>query len=145
MTTRLHYKINGSARARPHGNLTNLAVLICHPPSDSGKWESPDLATEAAYDFSFSPRHPARIFLAALCAAMLAGVSAPSSAADIGVVPRHPVKHVRHVKTARTHWTWRDRCAYAGYYCLYTEYGFVYHYPFDDRPIAYTHYRRRYR
>jgi len=83
-----------------------------------------------------------RIFMAALGAAMLAGVSAPSSAADLGVVPRH---HVRHVWTSRPHWTWLDRCAYAGYYCLYAEYGYVYHYPFDDRPIARSYYRRRYR
>jgi hypothetical protein len=73
---------------------------------------------------------------------MLAGVSAPSSAADLGVTPRH---HVRHVRTARTHWNWYDRCAYAGYYCLYAEYGYVYHYPFDDRPIARSFYRRRWR
>jgi hypothetical protein len=83
-----------------------------------------------------------RIFTAAICAAILGGVSAPSNAADLGPVPRHGAKHV---KTSRIYWNWLDRCAYAGYYCLYAEYGYVYHYPFDDRPIAYTHYRRRYR
>ena len=86
-----------------------------------------------------------RIFTAAICAAILGGVSAPSNAADLGAAPRHHVKHVKHVKTSRTHWNWLDRCAYAGYYCLYAEYRYVYHYPFDDRPIAYTHFRRRYR
>jgi hypothetical protein len=86
-----------------------------------------------------------RIFMAALCAAILGGVSAPSNAAYLGVVPRHHVRHVRHVWTPRRYWTWLDRCAYAGYYCLYAEYGYVYHYPFDDRPIARSYHRRRYR
>ena len=36
----------------------------------------------------------------------------------------------------------RERCAEAGYYCLYAEYGFVYAYPFDDRPIAHRRIRR---
>ena len=83
-----------------------------------------------------------RIFTAAICAAILGGVSAPSNAADLGPVPGYGA---RHIYAYRTHWTWRDRCAYAGYYCLYAEYGYVYHYPFDDRPIAYRRYWRRYR
>lgn len=37
---------------------------------------------------------------------------------------------------------WRDRCAFAGYYRLYAWDGYVYHYPFDDRPSAYYHPRR---
>jgi hypothetical protein len=82
-----------------------------------------------------------RILAAALCAALL-GVSAPAGAADLGPIRG---RHVGHIWTVRTHWTWRDRCAYAGYYCLYTEYGTGYHYPFDDRPIAYAHHRHRYR
>jgi len=83
-----------------------------------------------------------RIFAAALCAAILGGVSAPASAADLGV---HPSWRARHVRVSQAYWNWRDRCAYAGYYCLYAEYGYVYHYPFDDRPIAYSHYRHRHR
>ena len=83
-----------------------------------------------------------RIFTAALCAAILGGVSAPARAADLGPVPGW---RTRHVSISRTYWNWRDRCAYAGYYCLYAEYRYVYHYPFDDRPVAYTHYRRRFR
>jgi len=79
---------------------------------------------------------------AVLCAAILGGVSAPASAADLGPVPG---RHARHVRVSQAYWDWRDRCAYAGYYCLYAEYRYVYHYPFDDRPIAYTHYRRRVR
>ncbi len=86
-----------------------------------------------------------RIVIAALGAFLLAGIPAPSSAADLGVIPRHHVKRVTHVWTSRVRSTWRDRCAHAGYYCLYAEYGYVYHYPFDSRPIARAHYRRRYR
>ena len=80
-----------------------------------------------------------RIFAAALCAAILGGVSAPASAADLGV---HPSWRARHVRVSQAYWNWRDRCAYAGYYCLYAEYGYVYHYPFDDRPVAHSYYSR---
>jgi hypothetical protein len=83
-----------------------------------------------------------RIFAATIGAAILGGVPAPSNAADLG--PGYG-PGVRHVRVDRSYWGWRERCAYAGYYCLYAEYGYVYHYPFDDRPVAYTHYRRRYR
>jgi hypothetical protein len=83
-----------------------------------------------------------RMFAAALCAAVLCGVSAPSNAADLGLYPGYGARHDR---TSRGYWNWRERCAYAGYYCLYAEYGYVYHYPFDDRPVAYPHYRRRFR
>ena len=41
------------------------------------------------------------------------------------------------------HSNWRDRCAYAGYYCLYAWNGYVYHYPFHD--YAYGFYPRRQR
>lgn len=83
-----------------------------------------------------------QLFAAAICAAVL-GAAAPASAADLGLVPG---RHVHHAWVSRDYWTWRDRCAYAGYYCLYAEYRTVYHYPFDDRPIAYAHYsRHRYR
>lgn len=83
-----------------------------------------------------------RIVTAVLCAAILGGVSASARAADLGPVPG---RHARHVRVSQAYWDWRDRCAYAGYYCLYAEYRYVYHYPFDDRPVAYTHYRRRFR
>jgi len=82
-----------------------------------------------------------RIFAAALCAGVL-GAAAPANAADLGLLHGHRVKHVR---ISHTYWNWRDRCAYAGYYCLYAEYGYVYAYPFDDRPIAHAYYRRRFR
>ena len=42
-------------------------------------------------------------------------------------------------------YNWRDRCAYAGYYCLYAYDGYVYHYPFDDRASAYAYRWRRHR
>ena len=82
-----------------------------------------------------------RIFAATLCAAVL-GVAAPASAADLGLTPG---RHVRQARVSQADWNWRDRCAYAGYYCLYAEYGYVYHYPFDDRPIAHAYYRRGFR
>jgi hypothetical protein len=82
------------------------------------------------------------IVLAAVCAAILAGAPVASNAAELG---RFPWSGERYVRTSDFYWNWRERCAYAGYYCLYAEYGYVYHYPFDDRPIAYRHYRRRYR
>jgi hypothetical protein len=78
-----------------------------------------------------------RIFAAALCAGLVGGVAAPASAADLRLGPGWRNKHVTHI-----YGNWRDRCAYAGYYCLYAEYGFVYAYPFDDRPIAHSRYRR---
>ena len=77
------------------------------------------------------------IFATALAAAAFGG--APSYAADLGA----GVRHARHVRTAWQDWTWRDRCAWAGYYCLYAEYGYAYHYPFDDRPIAHAYSARR--
>ena len=82
-----------------------------------------------------------RIVAAVFCAAMFGGASAPAKAADLGTVPGWH----RHVRVSQAYWNWRDRCAYAGYYCLYAEYRTVYHYPFDDRPIAYAHYRHRVR
>ncbi len=83
-----------------------------------------------------------RMFAVALGAAVLGGLAAPSHAADLRAVPRHATKHIR---TTRIHGNWLDRCAYAGYYCLYAEYHYVYHYPFDDRPIAMAHRRHRFR
>ncbi len=77
---------------------------------------------------------------AALCVAVVAA-AAPARAADLSAVPGvYHVKHHRYVWRSN----WRDRCAYAGYYCLYAEYGYVYHYPFDDRPIAYRARRHRF-
>jgi carbohydrate-selective porin OprB len=83
-----------------------------------------------------------RILPAAICAAVLGGVPVASNAADLGPISGAGTKHVR---TSRTYGNWLQRCAYAGYYCLYAEYGYVYHYPFDDRPVAYSHSRRRFR
>lgn len=77
------------------------------------------------------------IFATAMVAAAFGG--APSQAAELGV----GVRHARPVRTVWQDWTWRDRCAWAGYYCLYAEYGYVYHYPFDDRPIAHAYFARR--
>ena len=79
------------------------------------------------------------IFATAMAAAAFGSLCAPSNAADLRTVR----PHVRHVRAAWQSWDWRDRCAWAGYYCLYAEYGYVYHYPWDDRPIAYAYYARR--
>jgi hypothetical protein len=81
-----------------------------------------------------------RIFAAAICAAVV-GTALPAVAADLAPLHR---AHVRHAWISQTY-GWRDRCAYAGYYCLYAEYGYVYHYPFDGRPIAHAFYRHRVR
>ena len=80
-----------------------------------------------------------RVFATALGGIALAATAAPSFAADLSLRPRaHVVRitHVTHVRSVRVYRNWRERCAYAGYYCLYAEYGYVYHYPFDDRPVA---------
>ena len=78
-----------------------------------------------------------RIFAAALCAAVL-GAAAPASAADLGALPADASTSGFRMSIGIG-----ATCAYAGYYCLYAEYAYVYHYPFDDRPIAYAHYRHR--
>jgi len=83
------------------------------------------------------------IFATAIAVAISAAAGVPSQAADFG--PR--VRLVaRHAGTAWHYWTWRDRCAWAGYYCLYAYDGYIYHYPFDDRPSAdgYRRHHRRY-
>jgi len=79
------------------------------------------------------------IFAAAIAVVAFAGTCAPSDAADLGPGVR------RHVRTSSYGWNWRDRCAYAGYYCLYAWDGYVYHYPWDDRPTAYAYSARRHR
>ena len=79
-----------------------------------------------------------RLILATLIAVAVAGV-APLQAADLG----SDRPHAKRIRTAWQGWDWRDRCAWSGYYCLYAEYGFVYAYPWDDRPIANKYYARR--
>ena len=74
----------------------------------------------------------AAVFCAAVAGALL--IAAPAGAADLSLGHGWRSRHVVRAD-------WRDRCAYAGYYCLYAEYGFVYAYPFDDRPIAHRRVR----
>ena len=62
-----------------------------------------------------------------------------SQAADLGSDFRPGVRYVR---TAWHYSSWRDRCAWAGYYCLYAWDGNIYSYPWDDRPSAYAYARR---
>ncbi len=73
------------------------------------------------------------VFATVIWAAIFGGAAAPSTAADLA-----PGAHVR---TAWRYWNWRDRCAWAGYYCLYAWHGYVYRYPWDGR--AYAYYPRR--
>jgi hypothetical protein len=81
------------------------------------------------------------IFATAIVAAVLSAAGISSQAADLGPGFR---SGARHVSTAWRYWSWRDRCAWAGYYCLYAYDGYIYHYPFDDRPSHYA-YRRHHR
>ena len=76
------------------------------------------------------------IVAAALCTAF-GTIPFASRAADLAplVAP-----HTKHVSVTRF-WTWRDRCAWEGYYCLYAWHGYVYHYPWDE--LAYAYYPRR--
>jgi hypothetical protein len=78
-------------------------------------------------------RIAASMVAAAIAGALLVA-AAPAGAADLSLGHGWRSRHV--VRT-----DWRDRCAYAGYYCLYAEHGFVYAYPFDDRPIAHRRVR----
>jgi len=71
-----------------------------------------------------------------LGATIVGGIPAATHAADLG--PGY-TRNNRHAGTTWPYRNWRERCAYAGYYCLYAEYGYVYHYPFDDRPRTPRH------
>jgi hypothetical protein len=79
------------------------------------------------------------IIALAICAAIVAGVPAASSAADL---------RFSGGKYAGTSWgnsNWRERCAYAGYYRLYAWHGSVYHLRWDDYlyPSAFSPWRQR--
>jgi hypothetical protein len=86
--------------------------------------------------------NPKLVLLGAAVAAF-ASACLPSQAADLGTDYYRP--GVRHVRTTLYFSNWRDRCAYAGFYCLYAWDGYVYHYPWDDRPSAYAFARRHHR
>jgi len=81
------------------------------------------------------------IFAVAIAAAVLAG-TVSAQAADLAPGYRYGGRY--YGPTWRfSHW--RDRCAWAGHYCLYAWDGYVYHYPFDDRLSAYGYRRYRHR
>jgi hypothetical protein len=90
-------------------------------------------------------RHPARgddrVRDHACRACAFATLCVPSTAADLGPDYRSGVRHAR---TTLYYSNWRDRCAYAGFYCLYAWDGYIYSYPWDDRPSTYA-YRRHHR
>jgi hypothetical protein len=123
-------------------NLTNPAVLIWHrvPLDRHMKARNVELGLHVTIVSVLTVKR--LIFAAAICAAFFGGASAPSSAADLGPVLMPGAKHVM---TPWRYWSWRDRCSWAGYYCLYAWHGYVYHYPWDDRANAYAHYTRRHR
>jgi hypothetical protein len=81
-----------------------------------------------------------QLTFAAAIAAAACCISIPSQAADLGADVRHGARHAR---ISSYYGNWRDRCAFAGYYCLYAWDGYVYHYPWDDRPSAYAYSARR--
>jgi hypothetical protein len=83
-----------------------------------------------------------RVIFAAAIAVAAFGTYVPSQAAELGRVYGPGARHAR---TTGQYWNWRDRCAWAGYYCLYAYDGYVYHYPWDDRAYAYGYRRYRYR
>jgi hypothetical protein len=120
---------------------TNPAVLICHRVSLDGDMNARTFAL--GLHVTVSVLTMKRLLLAgAICAAIFGGASAPSSAADLGPALAPNAKHDR---TSWRYWNWRDRCAWAGYYCLYAWDGYVYHYPWNDRAYAYAYYPRRHR
>lgn len=123
------------------GCLTIPAVLVCRPARLYG-----DMGPEKP-GITRVPIVPAVPFGKIICAGAIcvavAGWPAPSPAADLSVVPG--ARHVERVTTTVRFANWRDRCAYAGHYCLYAWKGYVYHYPFDDAPGRYaSRYRRAY-
>jgi len=83
-----------------------------------------------------------RLIFAAAVAAAAFSACAASQAAELGPGYRSGAAHVR---TTGPYWNWRDRCAWAGYYCLYAYDGYVYAYPWDDRPSAIAYSARRHR
>lgn len=80
------------------------------------------------------------IIAAAIGAAIVAGVPAASNAADL-----ERFSGGKYAGAYRGYSNWRERCAYAGYYCLYAWRGSVYHYRWDDYPYPYAFYPRRQR
>jgi hypothetical protein len=80
------------------------------------------------------------VFTVAIAACAFAPACIPSQAADLGPDYRPGARHVR---AAWYDSNWRDRCAYAGFYCLYAWDGYVYHYPWDDLSSGYPYSVRR--
>jgi len=68
-----------------------------------------------------------RLVFGALIAVCAFGTACiPSQVADLTSDFRSDARHVR----AGWHYSsWRDRCAWAGYYCLYAWDGYIYSYP----------------
>ena len=118
--------------------LTKWPVLICYQASHERDMKPQNLALELHVTIVPVATMKRLIFAAAICAATFGGSSVPSNAADL-------VPGAQHVRTSWGYLSWRDRCAWAGHYCLYAWHGYVYHYPWDDRAYAYAYYPRRHR
>ena len=119
---------------------TNPAVLICHWRPLDADTNARSFASELHVTIASVFTIKRLVFAGIICAAIIGGASAPSSAADLG---RVVVPGAKHVRTSLRYWNWRDRCAWAGYYCLYAWDRYVYHYPWDDPAYAYAYYPRR--
>jgi hypothetical protein len=74
-----------------------------------------------------------------MCWAFLSATITLSSAADFEPAVVAGANHVRH----GWRWNWRDRCALAGYYCLYAWRGYVWSYRWDDNPFYPGRYRHK--
>ena len=115
------------------GYLTNRAVLIC-------AFAGIVATLRTAFMGFFKMRISARLLIAfAITTLAFTSTSFTSRAADLGP----GIKSGRHARMTSAYSNWRDRCAYAGYYCLYAWNGYVYHYPFHD--YAHDYYPRRQR
>ena len=127
--------------------LTNLAVLIWQRFSAGWRYKGA-ISRNGGCMRTFASVLSMRrlIFVVAVCAVSFGGLTAPSSAAELrrarvsqtNTEFRHTqVSGAKRAKTPRRYWNWRDRCAWAGYYCLYAWHGYVFYYPWDDRAYTY--------
>src|SRR5271169_4999167 len=123
-----------SALCQKRTFVTNFSVLICHRVSLDRDMKTRNNALGLHVTIVSVLTMKRLIFAAAICAIIFGGSSAPSSAADRGPVL---VPGAKHVGTSWRYWNWRDRCAWAGYYCLYAWHGYVYHYRWDDLDYGY--------
>ena len=114
----------------------------CDLPSDFNLWRHYMAKVCPGLDLMHVANMKQLIFATATAVAVFGGACAPSQAADLGRGYRSDAGYVR---TGWGYSNWRDRCAWAGYYCLYAWDRYVYSYPWDDRPSSLAYYSRRHR